>query len=80
MRAYEDCEGVAYSLQEAECFRYCGLTPTSVRPPGSLGGKKDSDDKPSLAAGTRQFRHSHTPANGTMVAAVIRNQCRALRH
>jgi hypothetical protein len=36
-RAFYDCLGVAFSLQEAECFRYCGLTPAGVRTPGSLG-------------------------------------------
>jgi hypothetical protein len=36
-RAFDDCQGLAFSHQQEECFRYCGLTPTGVRPPGSLG-------------------------------------------
>jgi hypothetical protein len=33
---FDECLGVAYSPQEAECLRYCGLTPTGVRPPGAV--------------------------------------------
>jgi hypothetical protein len=36
-RAFDDCLGVAFSPQEAECFRYCGLIPAGVRSPGALG-------------------------------------------
>jgi hypothetical protein len=30
-RAFDDCLGFAFSPQEAECFRYCGLMPRGVR-------------------------------------------------
>jgi hypothetical protein len=36
-RAFADCDGLAFSPQEAECFRYCGLAPLGVRVPGTLG-------------------------------------------
>jgi hypothetical protein len=41
-RAYEDCGGHAFSPQEAECFRYCGLTPAGVRSAGSVGKRIDT--------------------------------------
>ena len=34
---FRDCNGVAYSPQHAEAFRYCGFEPIGVRAPGSLG-------------------------------------------
>jgi hypothetical protein len=40
MRVYEDCQGIALSPQEAECFRYCGLTPRGVSPSGALGNSE----------------------------------------
>jgi hypothetical protein len=46
MRVYEDCQGIALSPEEAECFRYCGLTPRGVRPSGALG-KVDGSRIPS---------------------------------
>jgi hypothetical protein len=36
-RAFEDCQGWAYSPQQAESFEYCGLKTIGVRRPGSLG-------------------------------------------
>jgi hypothetical protein len=36
-RTFNDCEGLALSPQQAECFVYCGVTPTGIRRPGSLG-------------------------------------------
>jgi hypothetical protein len=36
-RAFDDCEGLALSPHQAECFMYCGMTPTGIRSPGSLG-------------------------------------------
>jgi hypothetical protein len=36
-RAFEDCQGLAFSPQQAERFEYCGLTPIGIRSPGSAG-------------------------------------------
>jgi hypothetical protein len=36
-RAFADCDGLAFSPQQVECFRHCGLTPLGVRGPGELG-------------------------------------------
>jgi hypothetical protein len=30
---YEECEGMAYSPEQAESFEYCGLNPRGVRRP-----------------------------------------------
>jgi hypothetical protein len=36
-KAFADCDGLALSAQEAECFRFCGLMPLGVRLPGTIG-------------------------------------------
>jgi hypothetical protein len=41
-KAFDECEGLAFSPQEAECLQYCGFAPAGVRPLGSLGRETDS--------------------------------------
>jgi hypothetical protein len=40
--AFADCGGHAFSPQEAECFRYCGMKPAGVRSAGSVGKRIDT--------------------------------------
>jgi hypothetical protein len=41
-RAFDYCQGWAFSPQQAECLRYCGVKPVGVRPPGSAARDNDS--------------------------------------
>jgi hypothetical protein len=34
MQQFRECQGVALSAQHAEAFRYCGLEPIRIAPPG----------------------------------------------
>jgi hypothetical protein len=39
--AYDDCQGVPFSPQEAECFQFLGLEPLGVREPGACAVKEE---------------------------------------